>query len=237
MMDFLKSLGRGWTRHLARRRGDMRTPWQRFLAHLELMLVDHGFIRAVYGNSHRVGPGLYRSAQPSPRRVAAWARRGIRTVVNLRGARDSGTYLLEKEACERHGIRLVDFPVSSKGPPAREKLLAAEALFRDIEYPALLHCKSGADRAGLMSALYLAVHEGHPVEQARRQLGLRYGHLPVGRTGILDRFFERYAKDSASQPLDFRTWVVQVYDPEALAREYRSSRLGNLLVDRLLRRE
>jgi protein tyrosine/serine phosphatase len=236
MMRYLNSLGRRWLKAVARRRGDMGTPGQRLLAYLELLLVDHGFVRFVYTNRHRVSADLYRSAQPSPGQVAAWARRGVRTIVNLRGARDSGTYLLEKEACERHGIRLVDFPVSSKLASPREALLEAEHLFREIEYPALLHCKSGADRAGLMSALYLAVHEGQSVRQASGQLGLRYGHLPVGRPGILDRFFQRYLKDSAGRRLDFRTWVAQVYDPEALAREHRSSLLRNLLVDRLMRR-
>ena len=28
-------------------------------------------------------------------------------------------------------------------------------MFETIEYPAVMHCKSGADRAGIMAALYL----------------------------------------------------------------------------------
>ena len=237
MKQILRTPGRLWTRWLARQRGAMRTPWQRLVAYVDLILVDHGFIRAVYGNNHRVADGLYRSAQPSPAQGARWARRGVRTIVNLRGARNSGTYLLEKEACERHGIRLVDFPISSKVAPPRDRLLAAGRLFREIEYPALVHCKSGADRAGLMSAIYLAAHEGRDVREASAQLALRYGHLPWGRPGVLDRFLQRYARDSAARPVDFMSWVAEVYDPQALSREYRSGRLGALVVDRLLRRE
>jgi protein tyrosine/serine phosphatase len=37
----------------------------------------------------------------------------------------------------------------------------------------LIHRKSGADRAGLMSALYLDLKEGVPMAQAKRQLSLR----------------------------------------------------------------
>ncbi len=38
----------------------------------------------------------------------------------------------------------------------------ARALFDRIEYPALFHCKSGADRVGLMAALYLFFKEASP---------------------------------------------------------------------------
>ncbi|WP_245795299.1 fused DSP-PTPase phosphatase/NAD kinase-like protein [Thioalkalivibrio denitrificans] len=226
-----------WPRWLDGQRGEMRTPWERFIARVELLLVDHGFIRAVYSNRHRVSPNLYRSAQPSPAQVARMARRGVRTIINLRGARGNGTYLLEQEACQRHGVRLVDFPVGSRSAPSREKLLAAQRLFREIEYPALVHCKSGADRAGFMAALYLALHEGRPVSEAIGQLGFRYGHLPWGGPGILDHFFRRYEQDSRKEPVDFARWVTEVYDRDALKREYRAGRLGTLVVDRLLRRE
>jgi protein tyrosine/serine phosphatase len=237
MSRFFKSLASWWPRWLDRQRGEMRTPWERFIARVELLLVDHGFIRAVYSNRHRVSPQLYRSAQPSPAQVARLARQGVRTIVNLRGARGNGTYLLEQEACERHGIRLVDFPLSSSSAPPRETLLAARQLFNEIEYPALVHCKSGADRAGFMAALYLTLHEGRPVEEATAQLGFRYGHLPWGGPGILDHFFRRYMKDTENQPTDFAGWVAEVYDRDRLKREYRAGRLGSLLVDRVLRRE
>jgi len=46
-------------------------------------------------------------------------------------------------------------------------------LFGTLEYPILMHCKSGADRVGLMSALYLHTRHGVPISEARRQLSLR----------------------------------------------------------------
>ena len=58
----------------------------------------------------------------------------------------------------------------------------------------ILHCKSGADRAGFVAALYLIVHEGRSVDEALRQLSARYGHFRFSKTGILDAFFERYAE-------------------------------------------
>ena len=38
-------------------------------------------------------------------------RAGLKTILNLRGESPKGYYLLEKEACARHGIELVDFQV------------------------------------------------------------------------------------------------------------------------------
>jgi len=77
------------------------------------------------------------------------AQLGVRTVVNLRGERVSGSYWLEQAACEHHGMKLLNFPIRSKRAPTREELSNAIRLFDQIEYPMLMHCKSGADRPAL----------------------------------------------------------------------------------------
>ena len=81
-----------------------------------------------------------------------------------------------------------------------------------VEYPILIHCKSGADRAGLMSVLYRFLHEGVPLTESKRQLGLRYGHFRHADTGVLDHFFERYMADNAHEPIAFWDWVDTKYD-------------------------
>ena len=56
-------------------------------AQLDLTFVDHGFIRAVYCNRHRVGAKLWRSAQPGPGHLR-WAKRhGRETAFALSGVR------------------------------------------------------------------------------------------------------------------------------------------------------
>jgi protein tyrosine/serine phosphatase len=105
-----------------------------------------------------------------------------------------------------------------------------------VEYPIVMHCKSGADRVGLMSALYLIIHEGRPVEEAKRQLNWYYGHIRQTRTGILDYFLEAYEKANKQHPIAFMDWVEQEYDPEALRHAYKTTRWENLL-DRLMNRE
>ena len=51
--------------------------------HADLLLVDHGVFRLFYVNRHRLGDKAWRAAQPGPRHIRAWARQGVRTIVNL----------------------------------------------------------------------------------------------------------------------------------------------------------
>lgn len=215
----------------------MRSPVQRVLGHLESMFIDHAVFRLVYANHHAVTPVLFRSSQPSPLHIRRAAKAGIRTIVNLRGERDCASYTLEAEACAAAGIMLVDFPVSSRDAPRKETLHSARALFDSMAYPALIHCKSGADRAGFMAALYLLVKQGRPVAEALKQLHWRYGHFRQARTGVLDHFFELYAAYSARTPIAFFDWVDRVYDPEETRRSFRSREWADTVVDRLLARE
>ena len=102
---------------------------------------------------------MWRSSQPAPHDIAIFARNGVRTIVNLRGRRDCGSCRLERTWCARYGIRLIDFPVKSRQAPEAAFFRDAKALFETVDYPMLMHCKSGADRVGMMSALYLMLVE------------------------------------------------------------------------------
>jgi protein tyrosine/serine phosphatase len=202
-----------------------------------MLFVDHGIFRIFYVNKHRISEKAWRSAQPAPFHIRRMASKGIRTIVNLRGDRLCGSYWLEQRACERAGIKLVNFQVRSRAAPSREELRGARDLFESIDYPMLMHCKSGADRAGLMSALYRHLKEGVPIEQAKEELSLRYGHIRQADTGVLDYFFERYLEDNAKRPMPFFEWVETVYDPSELRKSFRAKGWANRLVDTVLRRE
>lgn len=245
MTDIVWRLRRSW-RHFARatRRGIVRhTPeWLRRAAggpvsYVDMVLVDHGIFRLFYLNRHRLSDQAWRSAQPFPHQFRRFAREGIRTIVNLRGEHESGSFHLEEAACARHGLTLVNFKLRSHSAPLPEEIRAAKALFDEIEYPVLMHCKSGADRAGLMSVLYRFFKEGAPIEEAKDELSIRYGHIRQADTGILDYFFDRYLQDNARRPIAFADWVETVYDPRELQRSYRAKGWANRVVDGILRRE
>lgn len=134
------------------------------------------------GNFHTVVPGaLYRSAQPDPARLAQAAQDlHLRAVLNLRGAAPGADwYEAERRAAVALGLRLIDFAMSDHEilSPARRADLVR--LMAGAPKPLLLHCKAGADRTGLASALYLARLAHRPLEEAEGQLSLAYGHIAL----------------------------------------------------------
>ena len=208
-----------------------------------MLFVDHGVIRAVYLNLHPVGAQAWRAAQPLPGQIERLAReKGLRAVISLRGGVLHGSYPLEREACERHGLRFVRAVLRSRGLPSHEELAAIRQLIREIETPVLFHCKSGADRAGFMGALWMIEREGASAAEAKAQLSLRYGHISHGSTGVLDRFMEEAAAAEA-RGLSFDEWVAREYDRETVLAAHKADRrslLGRLsawVTDRLLKRE
>lgn len=217
---------------------DLTTPAGRLRARRELIWGDHGFLRARFSNLHQISPEMWRSNQPSPRQIADHAReRGIRTIINLRGVSTRGYYLLEKEACEANGIELVDFQVYSRDTPTVETILAARDLFESLTYPGLMHCKSGADRAGIMSVLYMHFRQGLPIAEAMEQLSLKYLHVKQGKTGMLDYFFNTYLQFNAETPKPFLDWVREDYDRLEVKASFLETFQSRLNIDRVLRRE
>jgi protein tyrosine/serine phosphatase len=211
--------------------------WDRFRAWMSMIFVDHGIFRLFYLNQHTVDGRLYRAAQPWPHQIARFAGLGGRSLVYLRGGREHGSWPLEKEAAEQNGLVLTEFLARSREAPAKDMLLSSPAFFENLPYPALIHCKSGADRAGFVAALYVLVHLGRPASEALEQLHAKYGHFHWSRTGILDLFFERYRDTGEASGIPFLEWVEKHYDPEALQRDFKPGFWSNLLVDKVLHRE
>lgn len=222
---------------IARWDRELTGPGDRACAWTNMLFADHGLLRLVYPNRGRVSADLWRSSQPSPGQVAWFARAGGKTIVNLRGGREHGSWPLEKEACQRHHITLADFVLRSREAPDRKTMLGMAAFLEGLEYPVLVHCKSGADRAGLFAALYLILRHGASVAQAREELSPRYGHFRHAKTGILDAFLDAFEREGEARGLSFEDWVRDVYDPEALTRSFKTTLWSSLVADRIFRRE
>jgi uncharacterized protein (TIGR01244 family) len=216
-------------------RGDLGSPAGRRLAWLDSLLIDHGIFRLAWTNFAAVVPGrLYRSNHPTPGRLARLTERyGLRTVINLRGEARNGSDALSRQAARRLGLTFIDLPLESRGVPQRARILRLMEIYGAMAEPALIHCKSGADRTGLAAGIFLLA-EGRPVEEALAQLSLRFGHIRQARAGVLDAFFLLYQAEGR-QP--FAEWVISDYDEEALRRDFRANRLASFVTERVLARE
>jgi protein tyrosine/serine phosphatase len=217
--------------------GELRTRKGRMLAWTDSMLLDHAALRLGWTNFAPIVPGrLYRSNHPTPGRLAAYTRRyALKTVINLRGFAGNGSDALLRETAARLGIELIDAPLKSRGAPDRARVLHLLNAFERMHAPALIYCKSGADRAGFAAALFLLA-QGVPAAEACRQLSLRFGYFAHSETGILLAFVNAYALEGEGR-IGFADWLRSEYDPAALEASFRTGLAGHMIADRLLRRE
>ncbi|SMX43542.1 phosphatase domain-containing protein [Actibacterium lipolyticum] len=203
---------------------DISTPNGRRAAFWHFQLMDHAFLRVLWTNLDEIAPGVWRSNQPSPKRLARYHKMGITNVISLRGDAPHSHFLFEQEACERLGLSLHTVAISARKLVNKKRMLALLDLFDTVERPFVMHCKSGADRAGLASALYLMHVEGKPVAEAKKQLSLRYLHLKNDSTGILDYMLDQYEQDITETPMPIREWFETRYDPKALTAGFQKLR-------------
>ena len=217
--------------------GDLAHRRDRVAAWRDSLLTDHAVFRVLWDNLAEVIPGkLYRSNHPTPARLAAAKKRfGLRTVINLRGHRQCGSDALSRQASAELGLHHIDMAFESRGAPHRDRILRFADIYRTLDAPALMHCKSGADRAGLAAGLAVLL-EGGTGADALAQLSWRFGHWSRSRTGILDAFFIRYAAEAEGR-LPFLDWVERDYDEVALRRDFVAGGLSSFVVDRVLLRE
>ncbi len=207
---------------------------------LKALVHEHHLVNLVWKNYHSIDDRLYRSAQLMPHDLRRIVRRvGIKTVVNLRGPqKDRAVYRIEKAVCRSLGVRMVDVEIYSRSLLDERRLKDLKQVFDTIEYPALIHCKAGADRSSLAAVLYL-YERGVPLEEAmRRQMRFwPFGYIAASKAGIMRYYFERYLADGQNETL--LQWTRHL-DRQAIERDfakYRQSAWVDWFYDNVLRRE
>jgi hypothetical protein len=172
-------------------------------------------------NWHEVIPGrVYRCAQLTPDQLRdAVNRHGIRAVLNLRGCcAGFDWYLGESRTTHDLDISQEDITLSALRLPAPAEVRRLVEVLEQTEYPIVLHCRQGVDRTGLVSAVVLLLTTDTPLPVARRQLSLRYGHVPIGPTASMGEFLDLYEDWLRGQGRPhsreaFRTWACGEYCP------------------------
>jgi len=187
--------------------------------------IDHEFLRVLYHNDFEIAPNVFRANQPSEKRIYEWKKtKGIKSIINFRGISDQGAFLLEKNACEKAGINLINLKLYSSKLPEKEKIFTLKEIFQTIEPPFLMHCKSGSDRAGLGSALYFLLVLNSSISEAQKQLSFRYLHLGGWTAGILDFMLMQYRIANEEKGIEFLDWIERDYDIKNLTLMYKNFR-------------
>jgi protein tyrosine/serine phosphatase len=158
------------------------------------------------GNFHVITPSeAYRSAQLDEDELTHYlSKYKIRSVINLRGKKDDEPwYIEEKQVCRDLDVEHYDLRLPADKEPASTEIEALMRLFKTAPRPVLIHCKAGADRSGLAAAIWKMEIDGQPKAVAKRQLSIRFGHIPVGPTSVLDAFIEKWEPEhDTSQTTD-----------------------------------
>jgi len=186
--------------------------------------IDHGILRALWHNFHEVAPGVFRSNHPDHARLERYGGLGIENILTFRGALLKPFHRLEEQSCTDLGQNLTVISMASRAAPTRESLLALLDYFDRTPVPFLMHCKSGADRTSLASALYLLHVKGAPMSEARRQMSPRYLHFRWTKTGVLDRVLDLYEARQREDAIPLRDWIETEYDPDAVTQSFAKSR-------------
>ena len=122
-------------------------------------------------NLHQITPTLYRSEQPTPLGFQNLEKLGIRTVINLRAFSNDDDEV-RGTALRTERVRILTWNVDDA------QVIEVMRMLRDAgNGPFLIHCKHGADRTGLMSAMYRVLEQGWTVDDALAELtGGGYGY-------------------------------------------------------------
>ncbi|MEP6848342.1 MAG: protein tyrosine phosphatase family protein [Acidobacteriota bacterium] len=125
---------------------------------------DHGGTKDL-PNFGSVSPVLYRGGQPTEAGIIELARRGVKTVVNLRG--EDSNARKEKLRVQKAGMNYVGIPMADWGKP---RIADLDEVLRLIEQnegqPIFVHCRRGADRTGAVIAAYRITHDGWTAKKA-----------------------------------------------------------------------
>ena len=206
-----------WDSKLRRAFGkDIESTSGRFWARVHYHLFDHAFLRVFWTNYAEIAPGVFRSNQPTEARFKRYRARGLKSVVNLRGADVYAHYKYEERACRQLGVGLTNRKLSARNAPKVDAINEVIDILGRVSKPVLFHCKSGADRAGFVAAIYLMEFEGKTVQEAQKQLNVRFIHLDFTATGILDYLLWVFEERCNLSVIGFKEWINAEYDSEIM---------------------
>lgn len=168
-------------------------------------------------NFSKVNEGIYRGARLTSIHAVQYLKSlEIKNVINLQGGDMLSKFksiipwaepgerpeniALEKKRAESLGIGYLHTPLNSLDPITPEEDVAIDetlAFMHDkTNWPIFIHCEHGADRTGLLIALYRVKYEDADAEEAREEW-IKNGHNTLHQifTGDLDDYYYQKVRE------------------------------------------
>ncbi len=145
-------------------------------------------------NLHKVSDDLYRGAQPTAEGIAALSASGVKTIVNFRYAHSDRDEIGDLDVQYEH------IPLFVSIVNDDDALRFLYIVTNPERVPVFIHCQHGADRTGVMSAVYRIVVQGWSKEAAIQEMTEGgYGYHSIFQNLI--RFLEELDVDRFRQDL------------------------------------
>ena len=149
----------------------------------------------IYGNFHKIDNNAYRSAQLFSFNMPYYVEKHhIKSILNLRGT-DNKFYKDEINISKKYNIAHYDYSISASHIQTMKAMNKIVDIIKNAPKPILIHCKAGADRTSLATALYLYSIKKDII--ASKAFSLKYLHFPWlgSKTDAMDKSFEIYVKE------------------------------------------
>ena len=139
-------------------------------------------------NFQKVNDHVFRGGQPTADGFRELAERGIKTVIDLRQIGEH-SQADERKIVTSLGMRYTSIPMAGMSTPKDDQVNAALALLSDTASgPFFVHCRRGADRTGMVIAVYRISQDGWENKKALDEAKL-YG------MSFLERAIQHYVVD------------------------------------------
>lgn len=115
-------------------------------------------------NFHKVSDVLYRSAQPTAQGFRKLKELGIKTVVNLR------SFNSDRRELGTTGLGYHHIYMKAWHPEEKEIVRFLRLVSDPSQHPVLVHCQHGADRTGVMCAVYRVAVQNWTKEEALKEM-------------------------------------------------------------------
>ena len=115
-------------------------------------------------NFHKVSDDLYRGAQPTNEGMKELEKLGVKTIINLRSEHS------DKEELQNTHLNYVNIPLTTDNPDIEDIVLFLKVINDSNNLPVFVHCRYGADRTGMMCAIYRVIEQNWTRQDAVEEM-------------------------------------------------------------------
>jgi len=153
-------------------------------------------VQPVIDNFDKVSTEIWRGAAPSDEAIKHLAGHGFKTVVDLRMS--CGACHHEQALVHNLGMKYIHIPMGLKKPSIQQIVSFLRVVNNEQNQPVFVHCRQGADRTGMLVAIYRILVQHWPYADVYDEMRLH--HFKPWLAGM-KRTVELVAENATAQDI------------------------------------